>query len=878
MALGSIRTVVTYCRSLFRGQGAGETDGCLLQRYATERDAAAFEQLLERHGAMVLGVCRRVLRDAHKAEDAFQATFLVLVRRAAALDRQANVAGWLHTVAYRIALKLKASAGPPAACAVHLSEGVVAGGDCNPADEAARRELRPILDEELSGLPEKYRAPLVLCYLQGKTNEEAARLLGWPVGTVSGRMARARALLGKRLARRGVALGAAPAAAAAVPRALAHSTAALLANPPVGTAVTTLAAETARRIAWAHVKKVAALALVVGVILSAAAALILPQLLREADPPQPPAVQAAAAVEEAEALPAVVVRAVYPGASARDVAEKVAAPIEAALQDIEGCKHMTSVSDNDGSYTLTLAFAAATDHDRAVTLVQKRLALADAVLPEEVRRGGILVKKKPGEVLLFVVLQSDGKYDTLYLSNYATIFVEKGLRGVAGVGAVELLGYKDYSMRLSLDPAKLADRGLKAADVIRTLKKQFPAGAPAIGKPRAPGEEFSYPLTTQSRLEDAAQFQDIVLKVGKDGVKTRVSDVGEIGTNAGVRYNGKPAVALSVAPAAGCKTADVGPAVRSALAKLAEAAPAGMRLEAIFDASRNEKALRVDVTLMDGASQERTLGTLEKGERLLSAMGGVGPALVLSGHPFHLSNQGRLLVGLTPAGAAQRERVAAAIRDRLKKELSAALIQIADLDRPRRLASDGYDVVLAVQGGDDPKTLRAAAAALADRLRRSGKFTDVGLGPGSGEDPKMNVEIDRDMALARGVALSEIYDALGVYLGSSYVNNFHAFGRNWQVIVQAAPEGPRARVEDLADVRVPNSKGEMVALGTMIRERPISSPATVQRFNGRPMIAVTANLAPGVSAAEARTFCATAAREELPVGFDLGWLDDQAAR
>src|SRR5262249_48128930 len=154
--------------------------------------------LVRRHGPLVLGVCRRVLRDRHAAEDAFQATFLILLRRARSLDRRGSVASWLYTVAYHVALRARADAArrPPPARPVPQPP------------EAGWADLQPVLDEELGRLPDSYRAVVVLCYLEGKTNVEAARLLGWPVGTVKGRLARARDLLRARLTRRGITLSA----------------------------------------------------------------------------------------------------------------------------------------------------------------------------------------------------------------------------------------------------------------------------------------------------------------------------------------------------------------------------------------------------------------------------------------------------------------------------------------------------------------------------------------------------------------------------------------------------------------------------------------------------------------------------------------------
>jgi RNA polymerase sigma factor (sigma-70 family) len=204
----------------------GDDDRELLRRFVAAREEAAFAGLVGRHGAMVFGVCRRVLDDVHDAEDAFQATFLVLARRASSVRKQGSLASWLYGVAYRVACKARAASALRRRAEERPVDQVSAP---DTATEAARREVRPVIDEELNRLPEKYRAPLVLCYLEGKTNEEAARLLGWTKGTVSGRLARARDLLRPRLARRGLAIPAAGLAAlfahnAAAPAALVETT------------------------------------------------------------------------------------------------------------------------------------------------------------------------------------------------------------------------------------------------------------------------------------------------------------------------------------------------------------------------------------------------------------------------------------------------------------------------------------------------------------------------------------------------------------------------------------------------------------------------------------------------------------------------------
>jgi RNA polymerase sigma factor (sigma-70 family) len=183
-------------------EGATLTDGQLLGRFLDRRDEAAFAALVSRHGPMVWGVCRRLLCNHQDAEDAFQATFLVLVRKAASIVPREMVANWLYGVAYQTALKARATTGRRRA----RERQVVQMPEPEAAEPDLWSDLQPLLDQELSRLPEKYRVPVVLCDLEGKTHKEAARQLGCPAGTLSARLARARALLAKRLARRGVAV------------------------------------------------------------------------------------------------------------------------------------------------------------------------------------------------------------------------------------------------------------------------------------------------------------------------------------------------------------------------------------------------------------------------------------------------------------------------------------------------------------------------------------------------------------------------------------------------------------------------------------------------------------------------------------------------
>jgi RNA polymerase sigma-70 factor (ECF subfamily) len=190
-------------RTLFEaGTFVGLSDGQILERFISRREEAALEALMHRHGPMVWGVCRRVLLDHHDAEDAFQATFLVLARRAASVVPREKVGNWLYGVAYQTARKARAMRAKR-----RLRESQVQGVPERAApSDVPTGNLSEWLDHELSRLPEKYRTPIVLCELEGKTHGEAAAHLGWPIGTVSGRLSRARAMLAKRLTRRGVSI------------------------------------------------------------------------------------------------------------------------------------------------------------------------------------------------------------------------------------------------------------------------------------------------------------------------------------------------------------------------------------------------------------------------------------------------------------------------------------------------------------------------------------------------------------------------------------------------------------------------------------------------------------------------------------------------
>jgi RNA polymerase sigma-70 factor (ECF subfamily) len=254
-------------------------DGQLLDRFVTRREAAAFEALLRRHGPMVLGVCRRVLSDPHDAEDAFQATFLVLVRKAASIAKRQSLSSWLYGVAYRIAVRAKHRAHQRRIYERQAVNRPIA----DPADEVLWRDLRPVLDEEVNRLPEKYRAPVVLCYLGGRSYADAARELGCSKGTIALRLEKARDRLRRRLTRHGIVLSVGVFAAlfagrrvlAPLPAALAEATSRAASRWATGgraaagavpASAASLAEAAVSALAWAKVKVAVAAVLAAGIV------------------------------------------------------------------------------------------------------------------------------------------------------------------------------------------------------------------------------------------------------------------------------------------------------------------------------------------------------------------------------------------------------------------------------------------------------------------------------------------------------------------------------------------------------------------------------------------------------------------------------------
>ena len=307
------------------------------------------------------------------------------------------------------------------------------------------------------------------------------------------------------------------------------------------------------------------------------------------------------------APPTINVTAVYPGANAVTVAETVATTIEQQVNGVERMLYMSSRCTNDGVMSLDVTFELGTDLNMAQVLVQNRVAIAQSSLPDEVKRVGVTTRKKSPSILLMVNLTSpDGRYDQVYMSNFATLNVKDSIARIAGVGDVQLLGGRDYSMRVWLDPQRLASLSMTVSDVVKAIQEQnVQVAAGRLGQPPVPQDvsiAFDIPLRAQGRLTAPDQFGDIVVKTGASGqsvylrdlVRETTRDTRGIVTSSGIELgaknyemnctlDGKPSVGIACFQMPGSNALDTAAAIRAKMEELKGRFPPGMDYQIVYD-------------------------------------------------------------------------------------------------------------------------------------------------------------------------------------------------------------------------------------------------------------------------------------------------------
>ncbi len=296
--------------------------------------------------------------------------------------------------------------------------------------------------------------------------------------------------------------------------------------------------------------------------------------------------------------PTVQVSCSYPGANAQVVADTIAAPLEQQVNGVEGMLYMSSQSTNDGSYVLTVTFEIGTDVNMAQVLVQNRVALATPQLPAQVQLQGISVLKTSPNILFGINLISpDRRYDALFLSNFATIQIQNELARIKGVGQIKIVGIGNYSMRIWVDPFKLASRSLTAIDVVNAMQNQnVQVAAGNVGQQPVPaGQVFQLPMDALGRLNTERQFGDIILKAGQAGVQNNpsspvvhVRDVAKVEMGAQsydqfCRLDGEPSTIIAVFQLPGSNALDVANRVKARMEYLKARFPPGLEYKIVYD-------------------------------------------------------------------------------------------------------------------------------------------------------------------------------------------------------------------------------------------------------------------------------------------------------
>ncbi|TNC07487.1 efflux RND transporter permease subunit [Methylobacterium terricola] len=296
--------------------------------------------------------------------------------------------------------------------------------------------------------------------------------------------------------------------------------------------------------------------------------------------------------------PSVVVRATFPGANPKVIAETVATPIEEQINGVEGMLYMSSQATTDGIMTLTVTFRLGTDPDKAQQLVQNRVSQAEPRLPAIVRQLGIVtVKSSPDLTMVVHLVSPNGRYDMTYLRNYAVLNIKDRLARLDGVGQVQLFGSGDYAMRIWLDPQRVAEHGLSAGDVVREIQAQnVEAAAGTIGaSPAVPGLDLQLSLNAEGRLTSEEQFGDIVVKTGENGEITRLRDIARIELGAAdyalrSLLDNKSAVALPISQSPGSNAIQISDAVRRTMAEIKQTMPEGVDYQIVYDPTQFVRA------------------------------------------------------------------------------------------------------------------------------------------------------------------------------------------------------------------------------------------------------------------------------------------------
>ena len=548
----------------------------------------------------------------------------------------------------------------------------------------------------------------------------------------------------------------------------------------------------------------------------------------------------------------------------------MAAPIEQQVLGVEKLLSMRSQSRDGGSYKLIVTFQEGVDLDMAQVLVQNRVALALPVLPDPLRQGGVTVRKRsPGVFMIVSLLSPDGRYDELYLANYATSQLRDELNRLPGVAAVALLPQADQGVHVSLDHDETAARALTASDVPEAIKRQRSQVIRQEGE--SPADRPT--LNSLGRNIDDGEFGRTVLKTDAQGNAVRLGDVATIqwGGQAGRGYaicDGRPAVLLLIYSLPEVEPRALITTLEKKLSELVARLPGGVAAEIAFappldvpPGSPLPGYLLLDVAFSGGVSTDGVLQILRRVEKLLRQVNGVQAVLAMSENPFNpFRNQACILVRLAPPASdpVSRERLAQTIRSRIEP-IHEVAVGVRDLSGPSGfpLFRDPVDLAIC---GPELRGVRDLGTKLAERLRQDKRLLDVRGNWESHPRPRFAANIDSNAVKKQGVAIADVLGTLYVFFNTPKacpdVQDDSRSGRTSPVIVAANAHDSNP-IEEIKRLMVRGAAGRMIPLSSLVTLEKVQTPETVDRLDGQPMVEIIANSAGGTSLAEIRTLCLT---------------------
>ncbi|HHL2486679.1 TPA: efflux RND transporter permease subunit [Yersinia enterocolitica] len=570
--------------------------------------------------------------------------------------------------------------------------------------------------------------------------------------------------------------------------------------------------------------------------------------------------------------PVVSVSAVYPGASARDVAQAIASPLEAQVNGVSNMLYMESTSGNNGSYQLSITFASGTDPDMAAVEVQNRISQVSAQLPAEVNENGISVRKRASNLLLGVsVFSPKQTHDALFVSNYTSIQLRDAIARINGVGDVQVFGARDYSMRVWLNPQRMESLNVSVQDIIAALQQQnVQAAAGQIGSsPSTPDQQQTLTISGQGRLSDPQEFANVIIRSNPQGGMIRLGDVARVALGAqnyqvSAAQNQTESAFLVVYPVPGANALNVANGVRDEMA----------RLPTSFLPEEDQGYFFVSLQLPDGASLNRTQTVMDQMYQQVTANDAVEDVIKITGFSLlsgnNSPNAGFAIVMLKPWGQRPHiDQVLANIQANLAAIPSAMIMAVNPPAIAGLGSASGFDLRIQALLGQTPQELAQVSQGIIFAANQDPKLNRV-FTTFSASVAETNLSIDRDRAALLQVPVSRIFQTLQTSLGGMNAGDFTLNNRMFRVQLQNDMDF-RQRTAQINSLNVRSDNGVLVSLANLVTLTPSVGAPFISNFNQFPSVAISGSAADGASSGQAMAAMEALLAQNLPQGYSYSW-------